>query len=184
MRIPNDFEIALAIAKFNASHRGVMDDAYCAFVETVDPRPMCIGTIPAAFNDYFLFDYEYEDGRTIARDMAAEDPELFEWATAKYTRLVPEVFANGWQIFRDAFDGTPYPMRDPIIAERPNWDTGSLGCRVAYDGHDWVLAGTAHLHDQADFDPETYPERVSFIEDYSKVVGGGYRFISSSIVSA
>ena len=182
MRFPTKTEEYNALNDFADSHPGVVDAAFDKFINAVAPLPWHMQTAEMTFLDWFMFDYEYEVGHTVARDMAADDPELLGWATAKYTRLVPQVFADGWQIFRDAFDGTPYPLRDEFILSREGWDKGSLGCRVGYDGHDWRIIGVATLHDHAEFDEKTYPKRGSLVEDLSRVLGGGFQFISAETI--
>lgn len=167
--ILNDIDETAALTAFLVEEPAAVQDAINKFLDLVQPLPQYEHVaMESLFGDYLLWDYEYKPGHTIALDMAANDHSLDEWARAKYTRLVP---IEGNVVFKDAFDGTIYEIHDECI--RPNWDEGSLGCRVVQDEDgSWHVVGAALLHDNAKFSYETYPERVPMVDDLRHIIGG------------
>lgn len=169
MRIPTNNEVTAALIAFDVDSPAAVQDAIDMFYDLVQPLPKYESVaMEGLFGDYLLWDYEYEPGRTIALDMAANDHSLDEWARAEYTRLLP-IESN--TVFKDVFDGTVYEIHDEAI--RPNWDMGSLGCRVAQDEDgSWHPVGNALLHDNAEFSDDTYHERVPMVDDLRRIIGG------------
>ena len=147
-----------------------------------NPQPAEIIRTNAAFTEWFLFDCGVFDGNTLFELMAEDDPTLAECARTQF-------YARFWVIsqdperdltqLRDMNTHGDFWVTDASLARKEQWQTGTLGMRIAQVGGIWYYAGQLQLHDVAPSDPAPCDEEVTqgihepaaFISDVESVLG-------------
>ncbi|MEE1044308.1 MAG: hypothetical protein U0L51_02325 [Olegusella sp.] len=157
-------------------------DPYVSHVE--DPRGVDIDLVDSMFYEWFVFDYQTDEGRTplelyieLAPDGMGEEQRALLRQLADSQR-----FAQYWVMDQDpkagsselvdAATGEEIVLLDDVVAQTSWWNAGLVGLRVARLGGSWFMVGRTPLHDAGRRLPDVPRiERPSFLRLVQKTVG-------------
>ena len=189
-RVPTPSEITTMAKTFRRKHPDDYGLACCVVDLAVDAeayyrdRPSIADQmqLSMAFSEWLVYDYELDDGKSLIRSYARKHREFREFAKTQF-------YARFWVIsqdperdltqLRDMNTHGDFWVTDASLARKEQWQTGTLGMRIAQVGGIWYYAGQLQLHDVAPSDPAPCDEEVTqgihepaaFISDVESVLG-------------
>lgn len=163
------------VTEWRMANPGEYDAISTAWFGAVNNRPEYVTEAAYFFREYLFYEYADNGGVTIAERAAKDDPTIADWVGNEvYTRIrVREWMPDGMTTeVEDLFTGDVFELVDPDVWAHFNWGVGSLGVRITRVGDTSVVAGIAHLHDNAErFNRRLYRGPNMFTEEVAYVIG-------------